>query len=158
MGCRDCGNKTSRHNQPGRDIDRQESPFEKPQVRPGKGFTPEGAGDPIASFLAAKELSYAQMKEQANFRLRLADSQEREIISAMTEDMKRFHVEELISTYNCEKMHIPNMSPERALTMLKNLMDMEDFSFISGIYPDLKEQVNSKYQEIISKRINISTL
>ena len=157
MGCRDYGDKPSRHSQKvgPTDVD------QVPERQPIPGVSPINSvrdpsntpTDPYAAFLAAKSQSYEEMKQKREFHQRLMDSQQAQLVAEMSDAMRRIHVDELISVVNCDKMGVPGMTPGQAVTALHDHLACAEFKFIEDLYPGLTKAVEAHYSELLLRRL-----
>lgn len=166
MVCRGCGDKKSRY-AVGSDVDAV--PTARPVANlpgagsveipaPGFASTPAEAEaarqtDPLSAFVAAKGMSYEEMVERKRLQFKFLTQQEEQIMSEMTDAMRRVHIDELISVANFQRMGIPGMTPEQAIVALKDSMERPDFSNVLQHYPGLKEAVDKRYRELEDKML-----
>jgi hypothetical protein len=75
------------------------------------------------------------------------------IIKTFSEDYKRIQVDELIAVYNNEEVH--RLCPTQALVMLHELVHHRDYQKVINEFLGLREQVDTKYEELMKQRINV---
>lgn len=139
MGCKNCG-KSDRHYGGSGNSKKVVSPK---QV------------SPFGQFLASKSFTYEQLKARLEEQQRTMDTIAEKALAEMTEPMKRVQVEMLVGVINCETASFANITPNQALYTLKKYLDRPDFEEIRKMYPSLKKQVNKKYQEMVSNKIEL---
>jgi hypothetical protein len=76
-------------------------------------------------------------------------------LETMTPAIKRLHVLSLVEAANFEPNPLLAMTPDQAIVNLKLVLDREDFNDISNLYPGLKDQVDTRYQALMLKRLSI---
>lgn len=126
-------------------------------VRTAKSFKPPETDNPVEDFLAAKELSYAEIKSRQDAMLEAAREHSEVALHDMTDDMRRVYVESLVSVANGDLMSMGTLTPEQAIIGLYQLLQRDDFSFITNIYPTLKPQVEKRYEDIMKNKIVLDT-
>ena len=165
MGCRGCGEKSSRYSNMPKMTGDVDGAIAAPGFQPDPNSTPSGRkvampsppspgeNDPMGSFLAAKSLSYEEMRDRIEFQQKLMESQQEQVMLQMTDAMRQIHIDELVAVVNCEKMAVPGMTEGQAIMALHEALQREDFSFITELYPGLKEAVSERYIEIQSQKL-----
>jgi len=149
MACKGCEDKVSRYGgvkMEGGDMDSEERAF----AQQGSMNQPV---DPMSAFFSAKQFSYEELKERQDFSRDAAKQQSEHIMSEMTDAMKQIHLEELITTANCDLMSIPGMTSDQAIVAIHDALNRSNFDFVETLYPGLKETVAKRYAVIESNRL-----
>jgi hypothetical protein len=145
MTCRDCGNKSkSRHEIKSAPL-AQSIEEAKAAIEQEHQMNPM---DPMAALIAAKKMSYEDITERKLMQQRMLMKQSEAMYAEMTEAMRRVHVDELISVVNHSRFSLPGMTSGQAIVALHDILAREEFSFISDIYPGLREAVGHRYAEL----------
>ena len=149
MSCRGCDEKASRYG--GSKINTGDVD--------NRMNTPNGSMaqpvDPMSAFISAKHFTYEELKERQDFSQKAAWQQSEHILGEMTDAMRPVHLEELVVTANSERLSIPGMSTDQAIVTIKDILDRPDFTFVSTLYPGLKEAVECRYKVIVENRLPI---
>jgi hypothetical protein len=105
----------------------------------------------------AEEILNMSYTEYINRRKKWRDNTRamgQEKIQSFSEDYKRIQIEELVSVYNLEEVHF-KLTPDQALAALHEFIHNPVYSRVVDEFEGLREQVDKKYAELMSNRINI---
>lgn len=114
----------------------KKAPFE-PQFSPG---IPLNAT--YEELVKGRDLFQKQLEDSASSNFKV-----------MSEGARRFYFEELVRAANCEGFLPMGMSPDQAVVELWRIINLDEFSFINSVHPQVKESIKKRYMDIYSKRI-----
>lgn len=149
MSCKNCDDKPKRYSTT--TVSPLMAAPEEVQAPPSE----RSSRDPYTAFQEAQSMSYKEIISRLNASREDRLKREEEAMSMMSPDMKRVHIETLISIFNGDSNDIMGMSPNQAITSLYKLLNQADFSFILNIYPFLLNQVRDKYNELKKNKIQL---
>lgn len=167
MTCRNCGDKSSNRHNPtavvrSGDVDQISEVVQPASVRTGKSFAPDPSlpeappqmsSNPHEAFMQAKALSYEDILKMQEDQHRRASLEIESMYKEMTPAMRRYHVVSLLAVANYENLSMPGVTPDQAIVALKEALDRPDFNEINELYPNLKGQVELRYNDLVKKRI-----
>jgi hypothetical protein len=119
--------------------------------------TPKEAVGSILSYDGTPlvEKTIDEALEDKRKRREFIEKQGNDLITNMTDDMKRLVIIDLLSVYNLEEFSMAYTSPNQALVALWKYVHHPAFQTILREFEGLAEEVDKRYEELRAKKINI---
>ena len=148
MGCTNCGKGSN----PPVIFDRHGNKM----VNPDAQVSPEHLHNEPISFEGkpVHDMNFDELIEDKNNRRMYQKKAIDDLLKNSTKDLKRLMLVELIDIYNMDEIYSTKLSPDQALVTLYEYVRHPEFADLISEFPGLKEDVDSKYSELKSKRIS----
>ncbi|KKL56001.1 hypothetical protein LCGC14_2249760 [marine sediment metagenome] len=102
--------------------------------------------------------SFLHYRKAKNAAKQVAEKMRDDFITTLTDDQKRIQIAELIGIFNYEEVSGGQkmLAPSQALAALWDIVHHVAYAQVVGEFKGLSEQVDTKYEELLENKINIS--